>query len=293
MDLDVALIAACSLIASLAALPALQAVHRRRTSRECSEVASGLIDYASVVRRGQRGLPLDEGLLARARQLRIPEVVTFEFAQHLTRPDPQLLADTAQRLALRLKRRVAFERKMLARTAPGRRRGAIAAAVPGIAILSLRMAGVVDSDAGAHIADRRGGLWLLVVVARGAGRGVSMPELLPLLLVLVGGALAVPGFRGLLDIARRAAACRARTPVRAATLGCDARLSRLRGRRTRLPDDRLAGLRGAGCRAGDRCAGFRRCAIVPGESAAPCGAGAARRAGGASRPHRAGRGGGQ
>ena len=144
MVLDVALIAACSLIAALAALPALQAVHRRRTSRECSEVASGLIDYASVLRRGQHGLPLDEDLLARARRLRVPEVVTFEFAQHLARPDPHLLADTAQRLALRLKRRVAFERKMLARTAPGLRRGAIAASLPPLLV------GVV-SWSGAHV----------------------------------------------------------------------------------------------------------------------------------------------
>lgn len=168
MVLDVALIAACSLIAGLAALPAMQAVHRRRSSRECSEVASGLIDYASVVRRGQRGLPLDAGLLARARQLRIPEVITFEFAQHLARPDPQLLADSAQRLALRLKRRVAFERKMLARTAPGRRRGAIAAAVPGIAILSLHMVGVVTPMPALIllIAVEALGCWLLWRVAR-------------------------------------------------------------------------------------------------------------------------------
>jgi len=168
MVLDVALIAACSVIASLAALPAMQAVHRRRASRECSEVASGLIDYASGMRRGQRGSPLDEGLLARVRQLRIPEIITFEFAQHLTSPDPQLLADTAQRLALRLKRRVAFERKMLARTAPGRRRGAIAAAVPGIAILSLRMVDVVTPIPALTllIAVEALGCWLLWRVAR-------------------------------------------------------------------------------------------------------------------------------
>ena len=44
--------------------------------------------------------------------------------QELTHAPPHLVADTAHRLALRLKRRVAFERKMLARTASGRRRGA-------------------------------------------------------------------------------------------------------------------------------------------------------------------------
>ena len=54
------------------------------------------------------------------------------------RRGPELLADTAQRLALRLKRRIAFERKMLARTASGpssRRagRGHSAAGVAGAA----------------------------------------------------------------------------------------------------------------------------------------------------------------
>ncbi len=163
MVLDAALLAACSLIAALAALPAVQAAHRRRRSRACSEVAAGLIDYASLVRRGQRGLPLEDGLMARARRLRIPEVITFEFAHHLTRPNPQLLADTAQRLALRLKRRVAFERKMLARTAPGRRRAAIAAAVPGIAILSLRFVGMVTPVPALTllIAAEAFGCWLL------------------------------------------------------------------------------------------------------------------------------------
>jgi hypothetical protein len=54
-----------------------------------------------------------------------------------------LLADAARRLALRLKRRVAFERKMLARTATGRRRGAIAAATPAATLVALRLADVV------------------------------------------------------------------------------------------------------------------------------------------------------
>lgn len=165
---DVTLMAACVLIAALAALPAMQALQRRRSSRECSDVATGLIEYAAVVRREQRGLPLDEALLARARQLRIPEIITFEFAQHLTRPDPQLLADTAQRLALRLKRRVAFERKMLARTASGRRRGAVAAVVPGVAILGLRVVGVVTPIPALTllIAAEAFGCWLLWRVAR-------------------------------------------------------------------------------------------------------------------------------
>jgi hypothetical protein len=168
MSFDMALMAVCLLIASLAALPAMQALQRRRASRECSEVAADLIEFASRVRREPCGLPLEEELLARVRKIRIPEVITFEFAQHLARPAPQLLADTAQRLALRLKRRVAFERKMLARTASGRRRGAIAAVVPGIAILSLRMVGMVPPMPvlALLIAVEAFGCWLLWRVAR-------------------------------------------------------------------------------------------------------------------------------
>jgi hypothetical protein len=142
MHADSALALACLLIASLVALPVVQALRGRRVSRQCSEVAMGLIEFAVAVRREQRCLKLPDELQRRVHQLGIPEVVTFEFAQQLAHPDPGLLADTAQRLALRLKRRVAFERKMLARTASGRRRGAIAATAPGIALLSLRMAGV-------------------------------------------------------------------------------------------------------------------------------------------------------
>jgi hypothetical protein len=53
-----------------------------------------------------------------------------------------------QRLALRLKRRVAFERKMLARTASGRRRGAVGAALAPVALVLLRTA-EVEVPAGA------------------------------------------------------------------------------------------------------------------------------------------------
>jgi hypothetical protein len=60
----------------------------------------------------------------------------------VARGDVELLADAAQRLALRLRRRVAFERKMLARTAPGLRRGALAACLPPLALCVLMSAGV-------------------------------------------------------------------------------------------------------------------------------------------------------
>jgi len=142
MDLDAALLATCALLAALIALPGLQVVSRRRASREASEVAAALGDFAAAVRHQQRCLPLDDSLLARVQGVAIPEAIAFHFARQLPSPDPGLLADAAQRLALRLKRRVAFERKMLARTAAGRRRGAMAAAAPGVVALALRMAGI-------------------------------------------------------------------------------------------------------------------------------------------------------
>jgi hypothetical protein len=134
MDPDVPLAITCVLIATLVSLPGIEVLRRRRASRESSAVASSLLELAGVV---------DDALLARLRRLGIPETVAFEFARQSGTTTPVLLADASRRLALRLKRRVAFERKMLARTAAGRRRGAIAAAAPGATLLGLRMAGVV------------------------------------------------------------------------------------------------------------------------------------------------------
>lgn len=131
------LLAASVMIGILVALPALQARWRRRASREWSEVATGFIEYAQAVRREQRPIMMDGVLLARARRLAIPEMITFEFVHDLAAPVHGQLAEAAQRLGLRLKRRVAFERKMLARTAPGRWRGSIAAAAPAAVLLAL------------------------------------------------------------------------------------------------------------------------------------------------------------
>ena len=88
-------------------------------------------------------------------------------AHELPRASPELLADTAQRLALRLKRRVAFERKMLARTASGRRRGAVAASVPPLVLVALHVAGVEVPPAALLfvLAIEAGGCWLLWRVA--------------------------------------------------------------------------------------------------------------------------------
>jgi hypothetical protein len=142
MPADGALALACLLIAALVTLPVIQALHRRRISREASAIAAALAELAGTLRNAPLAAPPDEALMARVRRLGIPEAITFEFVQ-AARAAPAVLADTAQRLALRLRRRVAFERKMLARTAPGRRRGAIATAVPGVTLLGLRLADIV------------------------------------------------------------------------------------------------------------------------------------------------------
>lgn len=141
MPTEATLLAASLLIVGLIALPALSAWQRRRFSREASAVAAELAAFAQAQRRSNHCLPLDESLLARVSRLRMPELKSLELAHRLSPAMPEMLADAAQRLALRLKRRVAFERKMLARTASGRRRGAIAAALPPLILLSLAVAG--------------------------------------------------------------------------------------------------------------------------------------------------------
>jgi hypothetical protein len=156
------------LIAGLISLPALCAHARRRASRDASAVAAQLGEFAERVRGEGRCLPLDAAWLTRAAALRMPEFASFVLAQELARPDPRLLADTAQRLALRLKRRVAFERKMLARTASGRRRGATAAAVPPCVLLLMSLGGW-SVPAGALLTLlmlEAAGCWLLWRVAR-------------------------------------------------------------------------------------------------------------------------------
>jgi hypothetical protein len=168
MVIEPALLGACLAVAILIALPAALAGRRRRLSRELSEVAGALIEFAVAVRRAGHRLRVDEALLARARPLQIPEWISFEFAQSLAAPDPELLADSAQRLGLRLKRRVAFERKMLARTAPGRWRGSIAAAAPAAVLLALAAAGIVvpTSVLAWLLALEALGCWLLWRAAR-------------------------------------------------------------------------------------------------------------------------------
>jgi hypothetical protein len=137
------LLVACVALGGFVALPAAAAFQLRRRSRECSDLALQLVEYAASVRRDQRVRNFDDSLLERARSLGVPETLSFGYLRGIANPDPDLLADAAQRLALRLKRRVAFARKMLARTASGRRRAALAASTPACLLMGLGATGVV------------------------------------------------------------------------------------------------------------------------------------------------------
>jgi hypothetical protein len=164
---DPALLVCMMVFATLIALPALAAACRRRDMREASEVAGALSAVAVAIRKSV-ARPLDASLWSRIQRLRAPEFTVLLLAQELPQRNPELLADTAQRLALRLKRRVAFERKMLARTASGRRRGAVAASIPPLVLLALH-AGRIPMPLAALlfvIAIEAVGCWLLWRVAR-------------------------------------------------------------------------------------------------------------------------------
>lgn len=139
---DLAPLIACLLLTALVAIPALLARQRRHLSRDWSEVATALAAFAAQVRHEQRVIEVDDTLLRRLRALAIPERVPFELVCQLRQSEPEWLANAAERLSLRLKRRAAFERKMLARTASGRRRGALAAATPALVLLLARSGGV-------------------------------------------------------------------------------------------------------------------------------------------------------
>ena len=133
----------CAVLAALIAWPSVAALQARRRSRECSVLAGRLAEFAVAVRREQRALAIEDSLLEAAAHLAIPERPSFEYLRELAHPEPELLADAAQRLALRLKRRVAFTRKMLARTASGRRRAALAATAPAFLLVIVRAMGVI------------------------------------------------------------------------------------------------------------------------------------------------------
>lgn len=140
---DYLLVAGCLVLGALIALPSFAAFCGRRRTRNCSEFANALVEYAARLRLERSPVLVDETLLERARNLGVRELISFEYLRDVTRADPALLADAAQRLALRLKRRVAFARKMLARTASGRRRAALAGGVPALLMLSLAAFGIM------------------------------------------------------------------------------------------------------------------------------------------------------
>lgn len=136
---DAGLAVGLPLLAVFIAWPAAAAWRRRRLSREASTLAGSLADFAAAVRRQGKALPLDDALRAAMLRLRIEEFAALQLALELSSADAAVVADTAQRLALRLRRRVAFQRKMLARTAAGLRRGAVAAALPPIVVWLLQL----------------------------------------------------------------------------------------------------------------------------------------------------------
>jgi hypothetical protein len=159
MTTELTMLAALLMLAFVLAWPVLLAWWRRGASREASEVAGALEAFAADARRATRCPDVDAVLAARVARLRMPELGAFQLAPTLPDATPELVADAAARLALRLRRRIAFERKMLARTAPGRRRGAIAGALPPVVLLAL-------ASAGARIP------WValvLLVIAQGVG----------------------------------------------------------------------------------------------------------------------------
>jgi hypothetical protein len=168
MSSDVLLFTSMLAIAAFIALPAVAAARRRHAMCEASEVAVMLAAMAADVRSRAPCPPLDAPLWRRARRLNTPEFPALLLAQELAGPGDELLADTAQRLATRLKRRVAFERKMLARTASGRRRGAIAASLPPLALWVLHAGGMGIPFAALLfvVAVEAFGCWLLWRLAR-------------------------------------------------------------------------------------------------------------------------------
>jgi Flp pilus assembly protein TadB len=168
MSTELALVGAASLLVFVLAWPALLAAWRRRMTRESSDVATALELFAAEARRAPQCLEIDPALATRMARLRMPELGAFRLAPLLPNATPALVADAAARLALRLRRRIAFERKMLARTAPGRRRAAVAGALPLLVLLAL-LAGGAEFPIAALVCltvAEGVGCWLLARIAR-------------------------------------------------------------------------------------------------------------------------------
>lgn len=159
MSTDHASLVAVLVLAMVLAWPAVFAAWRRHVNRGASEVAAALEAFADRSRLSDMLVEVDAALAQRIARLRLPEYNAFEVAPRLPNATPALVAAAAARLALRLRRRIAFERKMLARTASGRRRGAIGGALPPLVLLGFAGSG----------ADLPGLVLLLLIGALGLG----------------------------------------------------------------------------------------------------------------------------
>jgi len=167
MPIDLTPWGAAVLLAAVLAWPAVLASIRRNASREASDVAASLEAFTREARGAARCLEIDPALAVRIARLRMPELGAFQLAPHLPQASPELVAEASARLALRLRRRVAFERKMLARTASGRRRGAVVGALPPLVLIALAVGGVELPAAVLMIVAFAEGLgcWLLARIA--------------------------------------------------------------------------------------------------------------------------------
>jgi Flp pilus assembly protein TadB len=167
MPIDLTPWAAAVLLATVLSWPAVLASIRRSASREASEVANSLEAFSRESRGALRCPDIDPELASRIARLRMPELGAFQLAPNLPHATPELVAGAAARLALRLRRRVAFERKMLARTASGRRRGAVIGAVPPAVLIALAAGGIeVPVVVLVIVAFAEGiGCWLLTRIA--------------------------------------------------------------------------------------------------------------------------------
>jgi Flp pilus assembly protein TadB len=141
MTIEFTALAAVLMLAFVLAWPAVLAAWRRGVNRAASDAASALETFAGEARRATQCLEIDPALVARVARLRMPELAAFRLVPVLPNASPALVSDAAARLALRLRRRIAFERKMLARTASGRRRAAVAGALPSVVLLALATTG--------------------------------------------------------------------------------------------------------------------------------------------------------
>jgi len=112
MAADPLLLAALPAIAGFIALPAFAALCRRRATREASQVAAALAEFAAAARRDLKRThdcqPLDADLSARVQRLRVPEFAALQLAQELPQARAAWNASSSQRPQRMLSRRSAL-----------------------------------------------------------------------------------------------------------------------------------------------------------------------------------------